>query len=73
MRIKITGFPTITNKEEINRIFSALGTVSHVKKKKGKNAAYVTMPYEYQARKAIRLLNGIKLLGQKICVEELLS
>ena len=32
MRIRVSGFPPITSKEEIERIFSELGTVIDVQK-----------------------------------------
>ena len=72
MRIRVSGFPGITNKEEIERIFSELGTVINVQKERSKNFAYVTMPYDYQARKAIYSLDGSKILGRTIKVEECL-
>ena len=64
------GFPGITNKEEIQRIFSKFGDVANVDKHKGKSIAYVTMPYDYQALKAILSLNGTKILEKRIVVEE---
>ena len=72
MRIRVSGFPGITSKEEIERIFSELGTVINVQKERSKNFAYVTMPYDYQARKAIYSLDGSKILGRTIKVEECL-
>ena len=62
MRIKVSGFPGITSKEEIERIFSELGTVINVQKERSKTIAYVTMPYDYQARKAVYSLDGSKNL-----------
>ena len=73
MRIKVTGFPGITNKEEIKRVFSEKGTVSRVEKEYGKNTAYVTMPYDYQGIKAILYLDGTRILGRIIKVEECFS
>jgi len=70
MRIKVTGFPGITNKEEIKRIFSEKGTVSDVQKEYGKNTTYVTMPYDYQGIKAIHSTDGTRILGRIIKVEE---
>ena len=70
MRIRVSGFPGITSKEEIERIFSELGTVSNVQKERGKSTAYVTMPYDYQAKKAVYSLDGSKILGRTIKVEE---
>ena len=70
MRIRVSGFPGITSKEEIERIFSELGTVISVEKEWRKSFAYVTMPYDYQARKAIYSLDGSKILGRTIKVEE---
>jgi RNA recognition motif-containing protein len=70
MRIKVTEFPGITNKEEIKRIFSEKGTVSDVQKEYGKNTAYVTMPYDYQGIKAIQSTDGTRILGRIIKVEE---
>lgn len=58
MKIKVSGFPGITNKYEISRIFSEYGTVKDVQKEIGINTAYVTMPYEYQAFKAVNALDG---------------
>lgn len=70
MIIKVIGFPKITNKYEINRVFSEHGTVKNVEKKIGATVAYVTMPYEYQGRKAIKALYGTKILEKKIEVIE---
>jgi len=70
MKIRVTGFPGITNKEEIKRIFSEKGTVSNVEKEYGKNTAYVSMPYDYQGLKAIHSLDGTRILGRIIKVEE---
>ena len=72
MRIRVSGFPGITSKEEIERIFSEMGTVNKVQKERSKTVAYVTMLYDYQARKAIRSLDGSKILGRTIRVEECL-
>lgn len=72
MRIRVSGFPGIVNKEELRRVFSVFGMVTDVQKEKGKSIAYVTMPYDYQARKAINALNGTKILGRTIKVEECL-
>ena len=66
----MSGFPGITSKEEIERIFGEMGTVIKVQKEIGQSFAYVTMPYEYQAQKAIRSLDGTKILGRTIKVEE---
>jgi RNA recognition motif-containing protein len=70
MRIRVSGFPPITSKEEIKRIFREMGTVSDVQKWPGKSVAYVTMPYDYQAMKALFALNGSMILGSRIVVEE---
>ena len=70
MKIRVMEHLLGTNTDHIEKLFS---TVSEVKKKKSKNIVYVIMPYEQQARKAIRSLNGTKLLRQKIRVEEFLS
>ena len=72
MRIRVSGFPGITSKEEIERIFSELGTVTDVQKEWRKTVAYVTMPYDYQAKKAVYSLDGSKILGRTIKVEECL-
>ena len=71
MRIRVTGFPKITSKEELKRIFSELGTVEEVQKE-GNGVAFIKMPYEYQGKKAIRNLDGSKVLGRTIKVEECL-
>ena len=68
MRIRVTGFPKITSKEELKRIFSKFGTVEEIQT--DGNKAYIKMPYEYQRRKAIRDLDGTKILGRMIIVEE---
>jgi len=70
LRIRVTGFPKITSKEEIRRIFSKFGDISNVEKYKGKSVAYVIMPYDYQGLKAILALNGTKILGRMIEVDE---
>ena len=70
MRIKVSGFPGITNKEELRRVFSEYGTVKDVEKRLGQNIAYITMPYDYQGHKAIQALDGDKILGRIIKVEE---
>ena len=72
MRIRVSGFPTILHKYKLKRIFSELGTVTDVQKERGKSIAYLTMPYDYQARKAVRSLDGTKILGRTIRVEECL-
>ena len=72
MKIKVSGFPGITSKEEIRRIFDKFGTISKIDKEFRKSVAYVTMPYDYQALKAVLSLNGTKILGQTIKVEECL-
>ena len=70
MRIRVSGFPGITSKEEIERIFSEMGTVTDVQKEWRKTVAYVTMPYDYQGLKAVYSLDGSKMLGRIIKVEE---
>ena len=70
MKLKVSEFPPITSKEEIERIFSEMGTVTDVQKRPGKNVAYVIMPYDYQAMKALFSLDGSKILGRRIVVEE---
>ncbi|MDP6704162.1 MAG: RNA-binding protein [archaeon] len=70
MKIKVSGFPGITNKEEIRRIFSKFGTITKIEKEFRKSVAFVTMPYDYQGLKAILSLNGTKILGRSIEVEE---
>jgi RNA recognition motif-containing protein len=70
MRIKVSGFPTITNKDELKRVFSEVGTVESVEKELGKNIAYITMPYDYQGLKAVLAIDGTKILGRIIKVEE---
>ena len=73
MKIRVMGYPPGTSKDHIEKLFSVVGAVTEVKKKKGKSTAYVTMPYELQAKKAVKLLNGANLMGQKIHVKECLS
>jgi RNA recognition motif-containing protein len=70
MKIKVSGFPGITSKEEIRRVFSKFGTITKIEKEFRKSVAYVTMPYDYQAQKAILALNGTKILGRTIEVME---
>ena len=70
MKIKVSGLPGITSKEEIRRIFDKFGTISKIDKEFRKSVAYVTMPYDYQAQKALLDLNGTKILGRTIKVEE---
>ena len=72
MKIRVMGFPQGTSKDHIEKLFSVAGKVTEIKKKKGKNTAYVTMPHEQQAKKAVKLLNGANLMGKKIVVEECL-
>ena len=72
MKIRVIGFPQGTSKDHIEKLFSVAGKVTEIKKKKGKNTAYVTMPHERQAKKAVKLLNGANLMGKKIVVEECL-
>jgi len=72
MKIKISGFPDIVTVLKIDHIFSDFGTVSHVEKEQHKNVAYVTMPHNFQALNAILSLNGTKLLGHMVEVEECL-
>jgi RNA recognition motif-containing protein len=70
MRIKVSGFPGITNKDELKRVFSEYGTVESVEKELGQNIAYITMSYDYQALKAVLAIDGTKILGRIIKVEE---
>ena len=70
MKIKVTGFPGITNKEEILQLFSKYGDVLDVEKAHGTNIAYVNMAYEHQGHTAIYSLDGTRLLGRIIKVEE---
>ena len=73
MKIRVMGFPQGTSKDHIEKLFSVVGTVTEVKKKKSKNTDYVIMSYEQQARKSVKLLNGANLMGKKIRVKECLS
>ena len=70
MKIKVSGFPGITNKYELKRVFSEHGTVSDVEKEVGRSIACITMPYDYQGLKAVHALDGTKILGRIINVEE---
>lgn len=70
MRIRVTGFPNITDKDDIRRLFSKYGTVDTIEKAYGTSIAYVTMPYEHQGEKAVNALDGTKILGRLIIVEE---
>lgn len=70
MKLKVTGFSGITNKEEIKRIFSEKGTVNDIQKQEGKNTAYVVMPYDQQGIKAMHSLDGTRISGRIIKVEE---
>ena len=70
MKIRVMGFPQGTSKDHIEKLFSVVACVTEVKKKKGKGVTYVIMPYEQQAKKAVKLLNGANLMGKKIIVEE---
>lgn len=69
MKIRVTGFPAITTKEEIRRVFSEFGDIATVEMVCGKSIAYVTMSYDYQVLKAILSLDGTKILGRMIIVE----
>lgn len=73
MRIRVTGFPNITDKDDIRRLFSKYGTVETIEKAYGTSIAYVTMPYEHQGKKAIDSFDGTKILGRLIIVEECFS
>ena len=70
MKLKLSGIPNIISEHEISRIFSELGTVTSVRKNFRTDATYITMKYEEQGRKAIEKLNGSKLFGHTITVEE---
>lgn len=70
MRIRVTGFPGIIGKEDISRLFSQYGTVDNVEKAYGTSIAYVNMTYEHQGHAAIYYLDGSKLYGRTIKVEE---
>jgi len=70
MKIKVSGFPSITTKYEIKRIFSNYGTVHKIKIAQKEDIAYLDMPYELQARNAIKSLDGSKMIGREIKVEE---
>ena len=69
MKIQVTGFPMITSAQELERVFSNLGTVTKVEKETHKNTAYITMPYAHQGNKAIKALDGTKILGRIITVQ----
>ena len=70
MKIRVCGFPGILKKEEIKRLFSKYGTVEDVEKTFGTSIAYLSMPYDHQGLKAVHSLNGTKLFGRVIKVEE---
>ena len=70
MKIKVSGFPDVVGEHEIRRIFTDLGTVVNVQKELRKNTAYVIMKYDYQGKKAVQSLNGTKIWGRSIKVEE---
>ena len=70
MRIKVSGFSDFVNKYEIKRIFSKYGTVNNLKRAQNENIAHLEMPYELQGKTAIKALDGSKLVGQIIKVEE---
>lgn len=70
MILRIEGYPGIINKKEIEKIFSKYGSIEKVDKERGKNAARVTMPYDYQAVKALKELNGSKVFGRVIKVSK---
>jgi len=70
MKLKVTGFPWITNKEEIKRVFSEKGTVNNIQKEEGKNTAYVVMPYDQQGIEVLHSLDGTRISGRIIKIEE---
>jgi len=70
MKIKVTGFLGILDKEEIRKLFAEYGVVEELEKAYGTNIAYLKMPYDYQGLKAIHSLDGTKLFGRVIKVEE---
>ena len=70
MRIRVTGFPNITDKDDIRRLFSKYGTVDNIEKAYGTSIAYVTMKYDRQGKRAVKALDGTKILGRLIIVEE---
>lgn len=63
MRIK-------TRKEELLQLFSKYGNVLDIEKEHRKNIAYVNMAYEHQGHTAIYYLDGTRILGRIIRVEE---
>ncbi len=70
-KLRVSGFPPIVSKDEIIRVFGQYGTIKEVKKAFGAGIAYVYMTYDYQASKAVKELNGTKILGREIKVVEL--
>lgn len=76
MNLYVYNIPTHLNNKELESLFSSYGEVLSVEIEKDKETgrslciAYVHMPIETQAQQAIVALNGMKLYGQKIFVQQ---
>jgi len=76
MEIYIGNLSKKTTKEELQLKFEKFGQVLQIKfkidlfTKEPKGYAFVNMPDENEALKAIKKLNGTKLHGQEILVKE---
>lgn len=66
MIIRFEGYPVIIDKKEIEKIFSKYGSIEKIVKEECESVARVTMPYDYQAKKAIKELNGSKIFGRAV-------
>ena len=67
----MSGFPDFVNKYEIKRVFSKYGTIHKIKISPEQHVAYLDMPYKLQATTAIKELDGSKIVGRTINVEEI--
>ncbi len=70
MKLRVEGYPGIISEKEIAKIFSRYGAVEKVEKERGRNRARVTMPYDYQATKALKELDGSKVFGRIVRVSK---
>ncbi|ANE50919.1 RNA recognition motif domain-containing protein [Flavisolibacter tropicus] len=76
MNIYVYNIPIHLSNKELESLFSSYGEVLSVEIEKNKETslslciAYVHMPIETQAQRAIVALNGMELYGRKIIVQQ---
>lgn len=70
MKLYIEGLPGFISKYEIRKFFLKYGEVAEVKKPLGKDGTTITMTNDTEALKALKNLQGKKLLGYTVTIEK---